>query len=99
MEFYLQGKNASSFEIISTQHSQQFRFWFGEKVQTIDCGDEAATWFSQVILGQPSGVRLGCFVQSLVPARSIQGAYKGIVKAYSKLHSGYLVSRVNIFMQ
>jgi hypothetical protein len=32
-------------------------------VQTLDCGEEAATWFSKYILGKGTGARLGYYVQ------------------------------------
>ena len=39
------------------------RVWWNEKVQTVDCGEEAAAWFSQYILGKDKGARLGYYLQ------------------------------------
>lgn len=64
-------------------------------MKTVDCGPEAAEWFSQRLLGQSSGLRLGCFVQSLVPARSLEGSYDKHAQAYTKFHSDYMVNTLS----
>lgn len=40
-----------------------YRVWWNEKVQTLDCGEEAAIWFSRYILGKDEGARLGYYLQ------------------------------------
>lgn len=68
------------------------RIYHGETVQTVDCGDKAAAWFSQKLLNKPEGLRLGCFVQSLVPPRTLEGSYdKRHTKVFPKFHSDYMV--------
>jgi hypothetical protein len=40
-----------------------YRVWWNEEVQTLDCGEEAAIWFSRYILGKDEGARLGYYFQ------------------------------------
>ncbi|KAJ9591663.1 hypothetical protein L9F63_001808 [Diploptera punctata] len=77
--------------------------WWSEKVQTIDCGEGAATWFSQYILGKDKGARLGYYLQenssfrrdiSKVRLSAFQQHYKKLrdrdVGAYSYL-TGFML--------
>uniref|UniRef100_A0A1B6EZT9 MOSC domain-containing protein n=1 Tax=Cuerna arida TaxID=1464854 RepID=A0A1B6EZT9_9HEMI len=62
-----------------------------QTVDTLDCGDEAATWFSQRLLNQQTGLRLGCFIKSLVAPRIVKdGEVEEYSKYYTKLHGDYL---------
>ncbi|PSN39539.1 hypothetical protein C0J52_12384 [Blattella germanica] len=83
--------------------------WWSEKVQTIDCGEEAATWFSQYILGKDSGARLGYYLQenptfrrdiSKVRLNAFQQHYKKLgdrdVGAYTYLSGFMLLSDSSI---
>ncbi|XP_046672219.1 mitochondrial amidoxime reducing component 2-like [Homalodisca vitripennis] len=66
-------------------------FDFKQTVETLDCGDEAATWFSQRLLNQQTGLRLGCFIKSLVNQRIVKdGLVEEYSKYYKKLHGDYL---------
>ncbi|PNF37256.1 Mitochondrial amidoxime-reducing component 1 [Cryptotermes secundus] len=77
--------------------------WWSEEVQTLDCGEEAATWFSKYILGKDTGARLGYYAQenptfrrdiSKVKLTAFQQHYKKLrdhdVGAYTYL-SGFML--------
>ncbi|XP_021919385.1 mitochondrial amidoxime-reducing component 1-like isoform X2 [Zootermopsis nevadensis] len=77
--------------------------WWSEVVKTLDCGEEAATWFSRFILGKDKGARLGYYPQenpefrrdiSKVKLTAFQQHYKKLndddVGAYTYL-SGFML--------
>jgi len=77
--------------------------WWNEEVQTLDCGEEAAIWFSRYILGKDQGARLGYYLQenpafrrdiSKVKLTTFQQHYKRLlnhdVGAYTYL-SGFML--------
>lgn len=51
-----------------------------EKILALDCGNEAASWFSRYIQGKDSGLRLGFFGSAY--QRDIITAYKKYLKFY-----------------
>ncbi|KAJ8919366.1 hypothetical protein NQ315_016459 [Exocentrus adspersus] len=55
----------------------------GEEIYTIDCGDEAASWFSRYILGRDSGLRLGYHDASR--RRDLKKTHKTILNYYKHL--------------
>ncbi|KAJ8933172.1 hypothetical protein NQ318_011913 [Aromia moschata] len=55
----------------------------GEEIYTIDCGDEAASWFSRYILGMDSGLRLGYHDASR--RRDITKTHKTLLDYYKHL--------------
>ncbi|XP_050300005.1 mitochondrial amidoxime-reducing component 1-like isoform X2 [Anthonomus grandis grandis] len=57
----------------------------GEKIYAIDCGDEAASWFSRYILEKDSGLRLGFHDASR--RRDISKTHKTILDYYTNLSS------------
>lgn len=54
-----------------------------EEIQTIDCGDEAASWFSRYILGKDTGLRLGYHDSSR--RRDIKKTHKTLLDYYKNL--------------
>lgn len=54
--------------------------WYNERIHALDCGDEAATWFSRYILNEDSGVRLGYHAGTF--QRDICTAHKKFLKFY-----------------
>lgn len=63
--------------------------WCNEKGKAADCGDEAAKWFSQTLLGQESGIRLGYFNKT-VPPRQVEGSRDKHAAVYKNLRDEYL---------
>jgi hypothetical protein len=63
-------------------------------VQTLDCGEEAATWFSKYILGKDTGARLGYYVQENPTFRRDISKVKltAFQQHYKKLHNHDVVS-------
>jgi hypothetical protein len=63
-------------------------------VQTLDCGEEAATWFSQYILGKDTGARLGYYMQENPTFRRDISKVKltAFQQHYKKLHDHDVVS-------
>uniref|UniRef100_A0A1Y1KBW2 MOSC domain-containing protein n=3 Tax=Photinus pyralis TaxID=7054 RepID=A0A1Y1KBW2_PHOPY len=57
--------------------------WNGEKVFTIDCGDEAAEWISKTLLGYCYGLRLGYHDGSC--KRDIRKFHSRYIEMYPKL--------------
>lgn len=60
-----------------------FRCWLNERIHALDCGDEAANWFSRYIQGKDSGLRLGYhagFYQ-----RDIKTVHQKFLKFYTNL--------------
>ncbi|CAG9765498.1 unnamed protein product [Ceutorhynchus assimilis] len=55
----------------------------GEEIYAIDCGDEAASWFSRYILGKDSGLRLGFHDASR--RRDLSKTYKNLFDYYTNL--------------
>ncbi|KAJ8964036.1 hypothetical protein NQ314_005176 [Rhamnusium bicolor] len=55
----------------------------GEEIYTIDCGDEAGSWFSRYILGTDAGLRLGYHDASR--RRDLKKAHKTIFDYYKNL--------------
>lgn len=56
--------------------------WFNnEKVHALDCGDEAANWFSRYIQDKSFGLRLG--YNAGVHERDIRTAHKKTLKFYT----------------
>ena len=74
------------------------RVWWSEKVQTIDCGEEAATWFSQYILGKDSGARLGYYLQENSAFRRDISKVKlsAFQQHYKKLRNRDVVSQLHL---
>lgn len=50
-------------------------------MQSIDCGDEAATWLSRYILDEDKGLRLGYNIATSV--------YRNLDKAYPELSAKF----------
>ncbi|KAJ8961038.1 hypothetical protein NQ317_010388 [Molorchus minor] len=55
----------------------------GEEIYTIDCGNEAASWFSRYILGMDTGLRLGYHDASR--RRDLKKTHKTILDYYKNL--------------
>ena len=64
--------------------------WQNEKGKAADCGDEAGRWFSQTLLGQDSGLRLGYFNKT-VPDRQIKGSRDKFADVFKNMRDEYLV--------
>lgn len=60
-----------------------------EKVTAIDCGDEAARWFSRYILEKDSGLRLG--YNDASRRRDISKTHKNLLNYYLNLSSASTV--------
>ncbi|KAK4887736.1 hypothetical protein RN001_004007 [Aquatica leii] len=58
---------------------------FGEKIPTIDCGDEAAKWISQYLKNAESGFRIG--YNDGARRRNIDFTHQEYKKAYPRLRS------------
>lgn len=61
---------------------------------TVDCGDEAATWFSRYILDQPNGLRLGYLPNN--PKRDLKNSYPDLINKFPYLDNN---SGVNLLFQ
>ncbi|XP_018579990.1 mitochondrial amidoxime-reducing component 1-like [Anoplophora glabripennis] len=72
-------------EIPSKSNSKEvsIKLHANEEIYCIDCGDEAASWFSRYILGKDSGLRLGYHDGSY--RRDIRKAHKVDVDYYKNL--------------
>lgn len=42
-----------------------FRGRYGHAIETVDCGDDAAKWLSNFLVGQNEGFRLGYYVENV----------------------------------
>lgn len=66
--------------------------WLNERVEATDCGDEAATWFSRLLLNKDSGFRLGYFIPSSDKPRSVETApFNKYAEVFSEMKSEYMV--------
>jgi hypothetical protein len=74
------------------------RVWWNEEVQTLDCGEEAAVWFSRYILGKDEGARLGYYLQQNPAFRRDISKVKltTFQQHYKKLHNHDVVSASQI---
>lgn len=63
-------------------------------MKTLDCGEEAATWFSRFILGKDTGARLGYYLQENPAFRRDISKVKltAFQQHYKKLHDHDVVS-------
>ncbi|XP_048516477.1 mitochondrial amidoxime reducing component 2 isoform X1 [Dendroctonus ponderosae] len=69
---------------IKDENKESFiRLHKGEEIYAIDCGDEAASWFSRYILGKDVGLRLGFHDASR--SRNISKTHKTILDYYTNL--------------
>ncbi|XP_063927745.1 mitochondrial amidoxime-reducing component 1 isoform X2 [Zophobas morio] len=59
------------------------KWWQDERVQAIDCGDEAASWFSRYIIERDSGLRLG--YNDASQKRDITKAHAKLLDYYKNL--------------
>ncbi|KAK4887737.1 hypothetical protein RN001_004008 [Aquatica leii] len=59
--------------------------WNGERVFTIDCGDEAAKWVSTYLLERDFGLRIG--YHNGVPKRNIKKYHEKYIKIHKKLQN------------
>jgi hypothetical protein len=71
-----------------------YSVWWSEVVQTLDCGNEAAAWFSTYILGKDTGARLGYYLQESPAFRRDISKVKltAFQQHYKKLHDRDVVS-------
>jgi hypothetical protein len=71
-----------------------YSVWWSEEVQTLDCGEEAAAWFSRYILGKDTGARLGYYLQQNPAFRRDISKVKltAFQQHYKKLHDHDVVS-------
>ncbi|XP_021919375.1 mitochondrial amidoxime-reducing component 1-like isoform X2 [Zootermopsis nevadensis] len=80
------------------------KFWGNEMLGTVDCGDMAAKWLSQYMLGKDNGVRLGYHLADIMPRRvadkNLKHCYKTLqdsdLGAYSDLSSFMLMTESSI---
>nr|CAD7601814.1 unnamed protein product [Timema genevievae] len=69
----------------SAVEKRECTMWFNERVETVDCGEEAALWMSQYIQGRP-GIRLGYHFIPVVPRRRVSvGAWAPFHAVYTSL--------------
>lgn len=71
------------------------RHWNSEKIPSLDCGDEAASWFSKYILKKDSGMRLG--YHGGVYKRNLEKTCKKVLKFYKNLSNDSGVNFINVF--
>lgn len=72
----------------------RFRLW-NESIPTIDCGDEAATWFSRYILDSPDGLRLGFNLNK--SRRDLISTNPSLVKQFKNIDNSSGVVILTIF--
>jgi hypothetical protein len=65
------------------------RFWYGDTVETVDCGDTAAQWLSKYMLNQDCGMRLGYYLVDTMPRRV---PFKEYMQCYKTLRSSDMVN-------
>ncbi|XP_025837383.1 mitochondrial amidoxime-reducing component 1 [Agrilus planipennis] len=63
--------------------TEEITMWSNEKETALDCGDEAAVWFSRYILEQDSGLRLGFYPSE--KRRDISKSHVKHLKSYKNL--------------
>lgn len=65
--------------------------WLNETVEATDCGDEAAIWFSQLLLNKDAGFRLGYFIPSPYKPRSVETApFNKYAEVFKEMKSEYM---------
>ncbi|XP_049863113.1 mitochondrial amidoxime reducing component 2 isoform X2 [Schistocerca gregaria] len=62
---------------------KEVTMWKQEKLWTVDCGDEAAAWFSNQLTKKPSGLRLGYDLDNKVGLRTVD---VGPLEIYKKVY-------------
>lgn len=72
---------------LNSNNSDEIESWENEKIFTIDCGDDAAQWFSKYILGKTFGLRLGFHDALSLHKRNIEKTHKHFIKIYPHLES------------
>nr|CAD7399496.1 unnamed protein product [Timema cristinae] len=66
--------------------------WLNDKVKTLDCGEEVASWMSRYILDKESGVRLGYHLEHVTQRNAYKPPWSAFRVFYDKLRTKDIVS-------
>nr|CAD7266450.1 unnamed protein product [Timema shepardi] len=69
--------------------------WLNDKVKTLDCGEEVASWMSRYILDKESGVRLGYHLEHVTQRNAYKPPWSAFRVFYDKLRTKDILSRVS----
>nr|CAD7575731.1 unnamed protein product [Timema californicum] len=61
--------------------------WLNDKVKTLDCGEEVASWMSRYILDKESGVRLGYHLEHVTQRNAYKPPWSAFRVFYDKLRT------------